>query len=178
MKHRANHAVRYARTMGRLTEDMKRVVEEQRLAFVATVNVDGTPNLSPKGTIAVLDDNHLMFGDLASPRTVENLRRNASIELNVVDPVTRTGYRFKGSGIVHGRGEPFEELLALYVAGRHAVARPRERIRHIVVIELERCLPLISPAYDSGATEIEISERWETYFKRLWTERGERHRSH
>jgi hypothetical protein len=65
--------------VGRLTEDMKRVVEEQRLAFVATVDADGTPNLSPKGTIAVLDDDHLMFADLASPHTVENLRRNAGV---------------------------------------------------------------------------------------------------
>ena len=39
--------------MGILTEDMKRVVTEQRLAFVATVCPDGTPNLSPKGTSAV-----------------------------------------------------------------------------------------------------------------------------
>ena len=35
---------------------MKRVVGEQRLGFVATVCPDGTPNLSPKGTTAVWDD--------------------------------------------------------------------------------------------------------------------------
>src|SRR5690242_17710078 len=39
--------------VGILTEDMKRVVTEQRLAFVATVCPDGTPNLLPKGTSAV-----------------------------------------------------------------------------------------------------------------------------
>ena len=32
--------------MGILTEDMKRVVREQRLGFIATVCADGTPNLS------------------------------------------------------------------------------------------------------------------------------------
>ena len=157
--------------MRRLTEDMKRVVEEQRLAFAATVGADGTANLSPKGTIAVLDDEHLMFADLASPRTVENLRHNASIELNVVDPVTRTGYRFKGRGSVLGEGERFEQLVASYGTRDRSIARPTERIHHIVVIELERCLPLISPAYDSGATEAEVSERWEDYFTRLWGER-------
>jgi hypothetical protein len=35
--------------MGILTIDMKRVVEQQRLGFFATVCPDGTPNLSPKG---------------------------------------------------------------------------------------------------------------------------------
>jgi uncharacterized protein len=160
--------------VGRLTEDMKRVVDEQRLAFVATVDADGTPNLSPKGTIVVLDDDHLMFADLASPQTVENLQRNASIELNVVDPVLRKGYRFKGRGRVVGEGDQFQRLLASYARGPRPVARPNERIRHIVVVELERCLPLVSPAYDSGATEAEVAEGWEAYFTQLWAERGAR----
>jgi predicted pyridoxine 5'-phosphate oxidase superfamily flavin-nucleotide-binding protein len=42
--------------MGILTADMRRVVEQQRLGFVATVCPDGTPNLSPKGTTAGWDD--------------------------------------------------------------------------------------------------------------------------
>ncbi len=42
-----------------LTEDMKRIINEQRLGFVASVCPDGTPNLSPKGTTAVWDDEHL-----------------------------------------------------------------------------------------------------------------------
>jgi len=43
---------------------MKRVINEQRLAFVATVCPDGTPNLSLKGTIAAFDDEHLVFVDI------------------------------------------------------------------------------------------------------------------
>lgn len=42
--------------MSILTADMKRVIEHQRLAYVATVCPDGTPNVSPKGTLAVWDD--------------------------------------------------------------------------------------------------------------------------
>jgi hypothetical protein len=34
--------------MGILTDDMKRVVREQKLGFIATVCPDGTPNLSPQ----------------------------------------------------------------------------------------------------------------------------------
>ena len=75
--------------MGILTEDMKRLVSEQRLGFVATVCPDGTPNLSPKGTTAVWDDDHIVFADIRSPATVSNLRRNPSTEINVVDPIVR-----------------------------------------------------------------------------------------
>jgi hypothetical protein len=45
----------------------------------------------------VLSDDELGFVDLASPGTIENLRHNSAIELNVVDPFTRRGFRFKGA---------------------------------------------------------------------------------
>jgi hypothetical protein len=98
----------------KLTADMKRVVTEQRLAFVATVCADGTPNLSPKGTIAVWDDEHLVFADIRSPGTITNLKKNPAVEINVVDPFVRKGYRFKGKGEVIVDGQRFEEIMSFY----------------------------------------------------------------
>jgi len=42
--------------MAKPSEEMKKLVERQRLGFVATVCPDGTPSVSPKGTVSVLDD--------------------------------------------------------------------------------------------------------------------------
>jgi uncharacterized protein len=39
--------------MGILTDDMKRLVDEQKLAFHASFCPDGSPNLSPKGSTRV-----------------------------------------------------------------------------------------------------------------------------
>jgi predicted pyridoxine 5'-phosphate oxidase superfamily flavin-nucleotide-binding protein len=150
---------------------MRRMVEEQRLAFAATICEDGSANLSPKGTVTVLDDDHLMFGDLASPQTVKNLRMNPSIEINVVDPVIRKGFRFKGRGIVVDPGERFDQLLEWFTSGSRAVRDAKARLQHIVVIEVERALPLVSPAYDEDVTEREVSARWEQYFHELWEAR-------
>ena len=66
-----------ALTMGILTEDMKRVVEAE-LGFIATVCPDGTPNLSPKGTTAVWDDDHLVFADIGRPARSRTCDRTAS----------------------------------------------------------------------------------------------------
>src|SRR5499427_3518839 len=96
------------RSMGILTADMRRIVDEQRLGFVATVCPDGTPNLSPKGTTAVWDDDHLVFANIRSPGTVANLRNNASVEVNVVDPFVRKGYRFKGLASILESGPLYE----------------------------------------------------------------------
>lgn len=143
----------------RLSDEMKRVVLEQRLGFAATVCADGTPNLSPKGTTTVLDDEHLLFADIHSPGTVRNLERNPSIELNVVDPIVRKGYRFKGVATLHSSGEKYEKGLRL-LEERGYDAR-RERIKTIVVVGVERAAALISPAYDSGASETQVAEVWE-----------------
>ena len=159
-------------TVGLITPEMRRIVEEQRLGFAATICEDGTANLSPKGTVTVLDDDHLMFADLASPQTVKNLRTNPSIEINVVDPVIRKGFRFKGRGMVFVPGERFDQLLeSSFTSGSRAVRDAKARIRHIVVIEVERALPLVSPAYDEGVTEADLSARWEGYFEELWEAR-------
>ena len=138
---------------------MKRVVLEQRLGYAATVCADGTPNLSPKGTTTVFDDEHLMFADIHSPGTVRNLERNPAIELNVVDPIVRKGYRFKGQAAVHSDGELYER--GLRVLAERDSTTPRERINAIVIVAIESAAPLISPAYDGGASEHEVAAVWE-----------------
>ncbi|HEU5370718.1 MAG TPA: pyridoxamine 5'-phosphate oxidase family protein [Ktedonobacterales bacterium] len=148
--------------MGILTEDMQRVVNEQRLGYIATVCPDGTPNLSPKGTTAVWDDDHLIFADICSPNTVANLLQNPALEINVVDTTLRKGYRFKGTATILGDGPQFEEMLALY--RQRGTASP---IQHIVLVKVERALPLISPAYGLGQTEAQVSSRWERYWDDL-----------
>jgi predicted pyridoxine 5'-phosphate oxidase superfamily flavin-nucleotide-binding protein len=138
---------------------MKRVILEQRLGFAATVCADGTPNLSPKGTTTVFDDEHLLFADIRSPGTVQNLEQNPAIELNVVDPIVRKGYRFKGRAKLHSDGETYQRGLRL-LHERGYDASP-ERISTIVVIEVQSAAPLISPAYDSGASEADVAEIWQ-----------------
>ena len=144
---------------------MKRVVLEQRLGFAATVCADGTPNLSPKGTTTILDDEHLLFADIQSPGTVRNLEQNPSIELNVDDPIVRKGYRFKGSAKAHRSGRTYERGLRLLAERGYNASR--DRVRTIVVVRVEQALPLTSPAYDSGASEQEVSQVWERHVREL-----------
>ena len=140
-----------------LDEDMRRIVGQQRLGYVATVSPDGTPNLSPKGTVAVWDDDHLVFAHLHSHGTVANIDAgHAVVEINVVDPLLRRGYRFKGTAVVHRDGSTYTAGLRFY-GERSGLAA--ERIRAVVLVRVEHVAPLLSPAYDDGSTEHEIEER-------------------
>lgn len=153
--------------MGILTADMKRMIDQQQLGFIATVCPDGTPNLSPRGTTAVWDDDHLIFADICSPNTTENLRHNPVMEINVVDTVLRKGYRFKGTATVLHEGKTFEELLDFYRRRGSSSAK-----QHIILMKVERAAPLISPVYDQGQTEEQVSTRWRNYWSQMWNQRA------
>jgi predicted pyridoxine 5'-phosphate oxidase superfamily flavin-nucleotide-binding protein len=141
--------------MGILTDDMKRVVREQRLGFIATVCPDGTPNLSPKGSTTIWDDDHLMFGHIRSPVTMANLRQNPAMEINIVDVFVRKGYRFKGRAEILTDGPRYDEIMSVFKEmGLNTM------IDDIVLMRVDRAEPLISPAYDRGAREDEVEREW------------------
>jgi predicted pyridoxine 5'-phosphate oxidase superfamily flavin-nucleotide-binding protein len=137
---------------------MKRVVAEQSLGFVATVRPDGTPALSPKGTTSVWDDEHLVFLHLHSPHTIANVEHNPHVEVNVVDPIVRKGYRFAGTAEVLTSGSRYEQVLDWFGATRQSDYRGRAKAA--VLITVTSAELLVSPAYDGGATEADVSARW------------------
>ena len=152
--------------MGILTADMQSVIASQELGFVATICPDGTPNLSPKGTTSVWDDDHLVFADICSPQTVANLLVNPAIEVNVVDPIVRKGYRFKGTAQVFREGAVFEGAIArLY---ENVIWKPHERIHSIVLVRVNQARPLVSPAYDKGRTESEVIAQWMRHYESVY----------
>ncbi|MFL6703837.1 MAG: pyridoxamine 5'-phosphate oxidase family protein, partial [Paraburkholderia graminis] len=51
-----------------INADAEAIIKRAILSFVATVNDDGTPNLSPKASLTVRNG-VLYFADIASPAT-------------------------------------------------------------------------------------------------------------
>jgi predicted pyridoxine 5'-phosphate oxidase superfamily flavin-nucleotide-binding protein len=152
--------------MGILTEDMRRLIEEQKLAFHATVCPDGSPNLSPRGSTRVWDDDHLFFADICSPQTTANIAAGSPVEVNVVDPFVRKGYRFKGPAVIYEPGsDGFSRGVELMRADGSKLTG---RVKAIVVIEVRHAAPLVSPAYDDGTTtEAGMLESQRARFARL-----------
>lgn len=130
-------------SLARIDDDMRAVLNAQRLCFAATVTPLGRPNLSPKGTIRVWDDHHLFFCDIASPETRRNLAANPWIELNVVDPISRRGYRFLGQATVHTGDAVYERATGIIFTDE-GTTYP---VQAVVLIAVERALPLLSPGY-------------------------------
>jgi len=145
--------------MGLLTNEIKNLIEQQKLGYVATVSPDNTPNLSPKGTISVWDEEHLVFADIKSPQTMANLEKNPSLEINVVDPITRKGYRFKGTGTILSSGQEYDKIISYY-----SNIGIKSKIGRVVLIKVSSVNNVTSPLYDLGYTEEEIKKRWKEYY--------------
>lgn len=140
-----------------LTADMRAVIDAAGLCFAATVSPDGRPNLSPKGTIRVWDDAHLFFLDIASPGTRANLAHAPWLELNVVEQLSRRGYRFAGRAQMYFEGSEVYEEARRRVYGEKPPTSP---VTAVVLLAIERAAPLLSPAYWRVPDETALREIW------------------
>jgi hypothetical protein len=49
------------------------------MAWIATATTEGAPNVTPKGTIRLMHDQHVIFADLFSLKTRQNLEQNPRV---------------------------------------------------------------------------------------------------
>jgi hypothetical protein len=97
--------------MANLTQEMKDLIESQKVCFVATADQKGKTNVSPKGSIYVVDDEILAFADLYSQKTRESLKVNPNIALTVVDLKALKGYQFKGKAELLEEGDIYNDVV-------------------------------------------------------------------
>ena len=147
-----------------LSPRMKDIVRKHSVGFVATVNSDGTPNLSPKGTMVVLDDVHIMFGEIRSPSTLRNIDARPHVEINFLDIHTRKGFRARGTAIVVRRSDvEFAKLISHFDEWGELA----KRIRNIVKLRVASASVVTTPAYDIGETEESLRARWKVHYSSL-----------
>ncbi|MDH3677813.1 MAG: pyridoxamine 5'-phosphate oxidase family protein [Nitrosopumilus sp.] len=144
--------------MQKISDHVKKFLNSQKLGYVATVSEDDMPNLSPKGTIIAWDDSTLAFADIRSPKTMANLEKNPNLEINVIDPLLRKGFRFKGKGNIIRNGQTYEAILSHY--RENGIKSP---IGGIVLVDVSEFSEVTSPLYDLGVSEEEIKEKWKKY---------------
>jgi predicted pyridoxine 5'-phosphate oxidase superfamily flavin-nucleotide-binding protein len=96
-----------------------------KVAWVATADKAGVPNLSPKGTLGVIDDNTLVFADLFSLKTRKALEENDNIAVAVVDPTGPSGYQFKGKSELLTSGPIYDQVAAEVKAKMPQLGSPK-----------------------------------------------------
>jgi predicted pyridoxine 5'-phosphate oxidase superfamily flavin-nucleotide-binding protein len=134
---------------GSIPAAARECVARYPLCFVASLNDDGSPNLSPKGTVRVWDADQLVFANVASPQTVANVGLDDRVHVNVVDHFARRGWRFAGRARVTDDAAVVQALRDEYPAEPY----PFEQV---VLVRVEEARELVSPSYALGQTEADL----------------------
>jgi predicted pyridoxine 5'-phosphate oxidase superfamily flavin-nucleotide-binding protein len=116
-----------------------------KVAWVATADKAGVPNLSPKGTLGVADDNTLVFADIFSLKTRKALEENPNVAVAVVDPAGPSGYQFKGKSELLTSGPLYDKVAADVKAALPQVGPPK----YVVKIDVTDIYSL-TPGPDAG----------------------------
>ena len=145
-----------------ITQEIKDFLNSQKLGYVATVSSDSKPNISPKGTIIGWTSETLAFANIRSPDTMKNIRDNANVEINVIDPLLRKGYLFGGTAKTIENGNTFEAILNYY-----RINGIKSPINSIVLVDVSNVSEVTSPLYDMGVSEQAIKSKWQKYFTDL-----------
>ena len=116
--------------MSKLSEKVKETIAEIRPGIIATASKDGKPNVSAKGSFRVPDDEHVVFADISSPRTIANLKENPQVSILVVHPKSMKGCRIWGKGEIIDSGELFDQMSKEF-------AELNLKVKHVVKIKVE-----------------------------------------
>ncbi len=115
--------------MAKLNNEAKAVFEKQ-LAAIATSNADGIPNIGPKGSMQVIDDETLAYSEGTGGKTMRNIQGNPRVAVLVVDRDKSDGYQVKGTAEVLNSGAIFEAV------AKRAEARGKPRPKRVVRIKI------------------------------------------
>jgi predicted pyridoxine 5'-phosphate oxidase superfamily flavin-nucleotide-binding protein len=134
------------------------------LCWLATVDAQGQPNVSPKEIWAVLDDTHLAIANIASPRSVRNLAANPRVCVSFVDVFTQKGCKVTGTARnVLRRDADFPR----WAAALEAQAGPRFAIGSVILVRADAVEAILAPSYrfypDETTEEGQVASAMRTY---------------
>lgn len=111
--------------MAKLTEEAKRIIAEAGPALIATSSKNGKSHVQVKGSFRIIDDEHLVFVDIDSPRTMANLRDNPQLSTLVFDPDSGKSCRVWGKAEIVTKGELFDSM---------AEELGKKKARHLILV--------------------------------------------
>lgn len=114
------------------------------LCWLATVDEDGCPNVSPKEIFCTTDERTLLVANIASPGTLKNIQARPNVCVSFVDVFVQKGFKLKGVASVVRAGERNFEA---YSHPLRALAGERFAFSSLFAIEVQSVEPILAPSY-------------------------------
>jgi hypothetical protein len=140
-----------------LTADVLNYIEQSVLCWLATVDGEGWPNVSPKEVFAAYDEQYIVIADIASPGSVANVRQHPQVSVSFIDVFTQQGYKVRAMGRIVA---PHEAEFAPMAAALAPRAEGAYTINHIICLVPKQVEVVMAPGYQYFP-EISAAERRE-----------------
>lgn len=112
-----------------LTPEIKKIISEQ-LCLIATVNKQGKPNVAPKGTMRVLNNEELVYAEIFGGTTFQNILDNPeAIMVVAVDRETKKILRLQGKAEVIKEGELYEKISKQVEELKRGFPKPKAAVK-------------------------------------------------
>ena len=123
-----------------ITEQMKELVDRNHAdgwdCTIGTVDKDGQPQLSLKGSVMVYDSETLAYWERAKRTALENVVENPKITVLYNNMTDRIRWRFYGMAEVHGSGFVREDVMSRTVDSE--LERDPERLGVAVLVRVTK----------------------------------------
>lgn len=129
---------------GPITDAVRDSARRSVLCWLATVDSQGQPNVSPKEVWAIADAQHVVVANIASPVTARNIATQPQVCLSFVDVLVQKGYKLQGTARdVLSEAPDF----AQWAAPLQAMVGERVVIRSVLLIAVQSAQPIVAPSY-------------------------------
>jgi len=114
------------------------------LCWLATVDADGQPNVSPKEVWAIADDQHVVVAHIASPVSARNIAQQPQVCLSFVDVFVQKGFKLQGLARIVKVAEPD---YAIWATPLLAMVEGKFKIPNVIVVAVQTVDPILAPSY-------------------------------
>jgi predicted pyridoxine 5'-phosphate oxidase superfamily flavin-nucleotide-binding protein len=127
-----------------LSSEVQRSASHSVLCWLATVDDEGQPHVSPKEIFAIFDTEHLVIANIASPTSVRNIKAHPLACVSFIDVFVQKGFKVMGTARNVARNDG---AFPHWSAPLTAKAGSRFPIHSVLVVRATSVEPIIAPSY-------------------------------
>lgn len=127
-----------------MTHEMIECIERCVLCWLATVDEQGVPNVSPKEMFLSIGADALLIANIASPNTVRNILNNPNVCVSMVDVFVQKGYKLKGTASIHDKRSTEFPSKKKRLTDKFGDRFP---IQSVIEITVHSGEPILAPSY-------------------------------
>jgi uncharacterized protein len=127
-----------------MTDAIREIARRSVLCWLATVDAEGQPNVSPKEVWTIPDEQHVVVAHIASPMSVRNIAQHPQVCLSFVDVFVQKGFKLIGTAReVRATDAEFPDWAAPLLA----MVGQRFIIQSVLVVHVQSVAAIVAPSY-------------------------------